>query len=250
MYTNFKRFRALAAILVMLPIIGCQVQSGPARAVSQPGLSDYVKKRAFLTFDDGPSDNTERILQVLRHYRIHATFFVIGTTSAEGRRLYRRIHEDGHVIGNHTYSHNYPTIYSSVQAFAKDTERLERLLEKTIGVRPTLLRYPGGSNNLVSQHYGSKRIMPRIIQEMNREGYKYMDWNVSSTDAARPVQPKHEIVDAVLSACKTRKEAIILFHDVNIKTTTVEALPTIIESLQKQGFQFDVLSPYSFHFQF
>ena len=220
-------------------------------SVSHPVLSEpQGPKNAYLTFDDGPSENTERILNILRKYSIHATFFVIGNSSLEGKRLYRLIHADGHVLGNHTYTHNYHSLYSSVQAFSKDTERLEKLLEQTIGVRPTLLRYPGGSNNLVSRHFGGIKIMPRIINEMSREGYDYMDWNVSSTDAARTVQPKNEIIDAVLSACKNKKDAIILMHDVNVKTTTVEALPTIIEGLLKQGFHFNVLNKDSFHFQF
>lgn len=140
-----------------------------------------------MTFDDGPSANTEQILAILRRYGIHATFFVIGNSSAEGQRLYELIQQEGHEIGNHTYSHNYASLYSSVHAFAHDTQRLSKLLEQTTGKRPILLRFPGGSNNQISRHYGGTRIMTPIIREMKREGYEYTDWNVSSTDAASPV---------------------------------------------------------------
>ncbi|WP_164716653.1 polysaccharide deacetylase family protein [Paenibacillus whitsoniae] len=248
----FNQFiKGVTACLALTTLTSCLPLAYAAKAVSHPVSPELNRtKMAYLTFDDGPSENTERILAILRKYGIRATFFVIGNSSDEGKRLYRRIHADGHVIGNHTYSHNYQVVYSSVQAFAKDTERLETLLEQTIGVRPALLRYPGGSNNLVSLHYGGKQIMPRIIHEMTRKGYDYIDWNVSSTDAARTVQPKREIIDAVLSASRTKKEAVILMHDVKVKTTTVEALPEIIEGLVKQGFHFDVLSRASFHYHF
>jgi peptidoglycan/xylan/chitin deacetylase (PgdA/CDA1 family) len=207
-------------------------------------------KMAYLTFDDGPSANTESILNILRRYGIHATFFVVGNDSPEGQRLYSLIVKEGHLLGNHTYSHNYAALYSSVHAFAQDTQRLSLLLELITGKKPTLLRYPGGSNNQVCRHYGGPRIMTSIIQEMKREGYVYTDWNVSSTDAASAVQPKDDIIDAVLSSSKNKSNAIILMHDVTAKITTVEALPDVIEGLIEQGFHFDVLGPKKFVFQF
>ncbi|WNR42057.1 polysaccharide deacetylase family protein [Paenibacillus roseipurpureus] len=251
MYKSFFQWKTLTVSILAVTIWSCQPPLMRTASASHPVIeASNGNKHAYLTFDDGPSENTDRILDILHEYRVHATFFVVGNSSFEGKRLYRRIHEEGHAIGNHTYSHEYPSLYASVQAFLRDTERLERLLEQTIGIRPTLLRYPGGSNNLVSRHFGGRGIMPRIIQEMGREGYAYTDWNVSSTDAARIVQPKNEIIDAVLSASRTKKEAIILMHDVKVKTTTVDALPAVIEGLRKQGFNFGVLSKDSYQFHF
>jgi peptidoglycan-N-acetylglucosamine deacetylase len=165
-------------------------------------------KTAYLTFDDGPSTNTEPILAILKQHSVHATFFVNGDSTMNGQRLYRRMLDEGHVIGNHTYSHHYSSIYSSVHAFDKDTERLSKLLEKFTGIRPTLLRYPGGSNNKVSHQYGGSKIMQRIIAKMNQEGFTYTDWNVSSTDAALPMQSKIQIISAVLNGSKNKKEVI------------------------------------------
>jgi peptidoglycan/xylan/chitin deacetylase (PgdA/CDA1 family) len=216
----------------------------------KPAIQATRKKTAYLTFDDGPSANTVRILDILQRYSIHATFFVIGDSSSDAQRLYRLIHEKGHVIGNHTYSHDYALLYSSEKSFTQDTERLSKLLEQTTGVKPTLFRFPGGSNNQVSRHYASKGIMPKLTSAISREGYAYTDWNVSSTDAAQLVQPKNDIVSAVLSASKTKQEAIILMHDVSSKKTTVEALPEVIEGLIQQGFRFSVLSKDTFRFQF
>jgi peptidoglycan/xylan/chitin deacetylase (PgdA/CDA1 family) len=259
---SFFRFTAL--LIVFLQLTACLAkQSNPRSTVVyesksnssyiiEPSLmaAESTDKIAYLTFDDGPSANTESILNILRRYGIHATFFVVGKGSLEGQRLYRLIVKEGHLLGNHTYSHNYASLYSSVHAFAQDTQRLSKLLERITGVKPTLLRYPGGSNNQICRHYGGAGIMTPIINEMKREGYVYTDWNVSSTDAASAVQPKNEIIDAVLNGSKNKSKAIILMHDVTAKITTIEALPEVIEGLIKQGFHFDVLGPDKFLFQF
>jgi peptidoglycan/xylan/chitin deacetylase (PgdA/CDA1 family) len=208
------------------------------------------RKTAYLTFDDGPSALTERILTILRRYDVKATFFVIGTTTKEGKALYKRISDEGHVIGNHTFSHDYRSLYRSPGAFRADVEKLDKLLEETTGRKPDILRYPGGSNNKLGRHSGGRNIMRRVVREMRDAGYQYFDWNVSSTDAAAPVQDRDMIIASVLGASKGKRDVIVLMHDNTYKTTTVEALPTIIEGLRKQGFTFDVLRKSSFTFQF
>lgn len=84
-------------------------------------------------------------------------------------------------------------------------------------------------------------MMPRLVRRVQEEGYQYFDWNVSSTDAAQAVQPKEEIVGAVLSAAAKKRTIIVLMHDAQGKTTTVEALPEVIRGLREMGFRFDVL---------
>lgn len=216
---------------------------------ARPRTSE-ARKTAYLTFDDGPSASTERILTILRRYGVKATFFVVGTTTDEGKALYKRIAEEGHALGNHTFSHDYRSVYRSPEAFKADVEKLGRLLEETTGSKPDILRYPGGSNNKLGRHSGGRDIMWRVVREMRAEGYQYFDWNVSSTDAAAPVQERDQIIASVLGASRGKREAIVLMHDNSIKTTTVEALPTVIEGLRKQGFTFDVLRRTSFTFQF
>ncbi|WP_135546455.1 polysaccharide deacetylase family protein [Paenibacillus cymbidii] len=207
-------------------------------------------RTAYLTFDDGPSDHTDRILDILKQDDVRATFFVNGNATPEGIRLYRRIAAEGHAIGNHTYSHSYARIYASVQAYKADTEKLNDLLERAVGFRPDMLRFPGGSNNRLADKAGGKGIMRRIIGSMEAEGYSYVDWNVSSTDAAQAVQPTAEIVGAVLGSSRGKRQIIVLMHDAAGKTTTVEALPAIIDGLKNQGFRFDKLSRHSFAFRF
>lgn len=202
------------------------------------------KKIVYLTFDDGPSANTIQILDILKENNIKATFFVNGNTSM--KEVYKRIVDEGHSIGNHTYSHNYKSIYSSVEEFVSDMNKLNDFLEETVGIRPVIIRFPGGSNNTVSKKYGEDNIMKEIVRKVVNMGYQYFDWNVSSTDAEKVKQDKDVIVSAVLEGAKNKDKAIILMHDSAPKTTTVEALPEIIEGLVKQGFKFDSLNEDSY----
>lgn len=210
---------------------------GPEERASVNG----EEKIAYMTFDDGPSVNTDKILDILRDYGAKATFFVIGRESEDAARLYRRIAAEGHQLGNHTYSHDYKRIYSSVEAYMKDTEKLNRLLEATAGVSPRIVRFPAGSNHRLAGARSDRSLMPAIIHKLSEEGYRYYDWNVSSTDAARVVQPKDEIVGAVLESSREKQRIIVIMHDVNVKTTTVEALPEVLQGLQRRGFRFEAL---------
>ncbi|MBU3091437.1 polysaccharide deacetylase [Clostridium sp. CF011] len=206
-------------------------------------------KIAYLTFDDGVSSNTLQILKVLKKYNIKATFFVNG--HPESRFLYKQISDDGHTLANHTYSHDYNSIYASPDNFKKDVKKLDSFLTEITGKKPShILRYPGGSNNTISHSYGGMEIMNSVISEMNKDGYKYFDWNVDSSDASAFCQHKHKIIESVLTQSSRTKHAIILMHDLNPKTTTVEALPEIIEGLTNQGFIFDVLSENTYPPQF
>lgn len=215
---------------------------------SAPSKNDGAKV-AYLTFDDGPSANTEQILDILKKHKIKATFFVNGNTSKKD--LYKRIVDEGHSIGNHTYSHNYASIYSTVDDFLKDINKLNDFLEEVTGVRPNIIRFPGGSNNTVSHKYGGTEIMKEIVQKVVESGYQYFDWNVSSNDAEKLKQDKEVIVNSVLEGTKNKSKAVILMHDSAPKTTTAEALPEIIEGLIEQGFTFDSLdeSSYAPHFK-
>jgi peptidoglycan/xylan/chitin deacetylase (PgdA/CDA1 family) len=198
-------------------------------------------KIAYLTFDDGPSSNTLAILEVLKQYDVKATFFVNGHPDLSN--LYKQISDAGHVLANHTYSHDYKRVYSSPDNFKKDAKKLDAYLTEITGKEPNyILRFPGGSNNHISRDYGGMEIMNSVIKEMNKEGYLYFDWNVDSSDASVFRQTKENIVQAVLTQSSEVKHAIILMHDLDPKTTTVQALPEIIEGLKSQGFAFAALS--------
>ncbi len=186
--------------------------------------------KVYLTFDDGPSYYTDDILDILKRYGVKANFFVIGTEDPELRKIYRRIIDEGHVLGMHSYSHKYQDIYASVDAFATDLSRLETLLYDETGVIPKLYRFPGGSSNTVSPVS-----MGYFIDYLTAKGITYYDWNISSGDASTRLLPKDDIVRNSLYRMDENEETMILLHDIGDKSTTVEALPEIIEALQEQG---------------
>ncbi|SHK02782.1 Peptidoglycan/xylan/chitin deacetylase, PgdA/CDA1 family [Hathewaya proteolytica DSM 3090] len=205
-------------------------------------------KIVYLTFDDGPSSNTMKILDILKQNNVKATFFVNGKPELE--HLYKAIADGGHTIANHTYSHDYNKIYQSPEAFKADVKKLDDFIERVTGQAPLhLLRFPGGSNNLVGPNRSNRGNMKNIIQSITPE-YIYFDWNVDSTDASTFKQSKEKIVSSVLNEAVLYHNSVVLMHDLNPKTTTPEALPEIISGLKEKGYDFDKLTRDSFAPQF
>lgn len=194
-------------------------------------------KTMYLTFDDGPSEKTSKVLDILKEYNIKATFFVVGRTDEKSKDLMRRIVNEGHQIGVHSYSHVYNKIYSSVSAYLDDFYKMYQLIYETTGVKPQIFRFPGGSIN--SYNTG---IYQEIIAEMNRRGFVFYDWNISSGDANSKAS-EMSIKQSVLTNIEKYSRGIILMHDASTKSTTVAALPSIIEGLKNKGYNFGVLTP-------
>ena len=184
----------------------------------------------YLTFDDGPSDNTDEILDILDDYNVKATFFVVGKDVEEYGDEYKRIVDEGHVIGMHSYSHNYSTVYASEASFIEDYKEIRDLIYDTTGVEPKYYRFPGGSSNKVSNIS-----MSVFINFLNEQGVTYFDWNVSSGDATSQAFTSDELVDNVMSDVVKYKTSVVLLHDASNKEVTVEALPKLIEALQESG---------------
>lgn len=186
--------------------------------------------KVYLTFDDGPSSNTDKILDILDDYGVKATFFVVGHTDDESKALYKRIVDEGHTIGMHSYSHNYSELYSSLDSFAGDLDRIQNLIYDVTGVDSLYYRFPGGSSNLVSNTN-----MSVFIRYLNEQNIVYYDWNVSSGDATSQAYSADELVENVMSDVVKYKTSVVLMHDADTKDNTVLALPAMIEALQAQG---------------
>lgn len=189
------------------------------------GDSSNGIRRVYLTFDDGPSTNTDRILDILAQYGVKATFFVVGKEGYTDQ--YRRIVEDGHTLAMHSYSHKYNEIYQSVESYRDDLSRLQEFLYDTTGVWCRYCRFPGGSSNQVS-----KVDMHDLIAYLDGQDISYFDWNVSSGDASSDYVSPDNIVRNSTSQLQKFQEAIILMHDASEKKSTVEALPELIETIQ------------------
>lgn len=181
-------------------------------------------RRVYLTFDDGPSANTDRILDILNQYGVKATFFVVAKEGYTDQ--YRRIVEDGHTLAMHSYSHKYSEIYASLDAYKEDLTKLHDFLYELTGEDCTIVRFPGGSSNTVS-HVD----MRELIDYLNEENLVYYDWNVSSGDASGGRKSIAQIQKNVLDCIDQYSNAVVLFHDASGKDSTVDALPAIIEKI-------------------
>lgn len=190
-------------------------------------------KKVYLTIDDGPSPMTDRILEILDSYNVKATFFVNGRTDEESLSAYKKIVAAGHSIGIHTYSHDYGSVYDSVESFANEVESLRSLIKETTGVDCKLFRFPGGSSTTLAKNTG---IRP-LIDYLNQNGYTYFDWNVSSGDSAPGGLDKDQIVANVIGHVGDFDTPVVLMHDSQNKATSVEALPLIIENLLNMGYE-------------
>ncbi|MDE7299256.1 MAG: polysaccharide deacetylase, partial [Lachnospiraceae bacterium] len=166
-------------------------------------------KVAYLSFDDGPSEQTPVVLDILKDEGIHATFFLIGgEITPEREEIVRRIAEEGHTIGLHTYCHDYDVIYKSVDAFLADYEKVCKRIYEVAEVRPTIYRFPGGSRN----HYGRRGMIDAISAEMERRGFCYYDWNVSAEDSVgKPT--RYSIRTNIFKDVFRYDEPVILMHD-------------------------------------
>ena len=180
----------------------------------------------YLTFDDGPSIYTDEILDILAEYDVKATFFVCGKPDAKYTDSYKRIVDEGHTLGMHSYSHKYSDIYSSVDAFSEDLKKLKHFLFDTTDVLPKYYRFPGGSSNKVT-----KVDIHELMDVLDTEGVTYFDWNVSAGDD-RAGATKDTIYNNIVGNIPKFKHCIVLMHDAADKKSTVEALPEVIEAIK------------------
>ena len=226
--------------IVKLPTRATEGSSGydfyaPQRSEEQVSETGVM----YLTFDDGPSERTAEILDILKEKGVKATFFVVGSSSQESRELLRRIVDEGHTLAMHSYSHNYKKIYASVEDYLADMYQIFTQIREETGVTPSLFRFPGGS---INGYNGG--IYQELIAEMLRRGFVPFDWNISSQDAAtNQLQPSGTLVNNVVSGAQRVQRGVVLMHDAAPKTTTVEALGPMIDQLKNQGFELKALTP-------
>lgn len=188
--------------------------------------SDGDTHQVYLTFDSGPDDNTNTILDILAENQIKATFFVAGNDRPEMQDVYRRIVSDGHTLGMHSYSNQYSTIYASTDAFRQDLQQIQALLAETTGTQCVYYRFPGGSNNQISNVD-----MKEFARVLNENGITYFDWNVSAGDNSAGCSVD-DIVKNVVAGVSRYKTSIVLLHDGEDQNTTVEALGPLILALR------------------
>ncbi len=194
-------------------------------------------KRAFLTFDDGPSKNTNDILNILKDNNIKATFFVLGSQVEIFPETTNRIYDEGHFIANHGYSHKYSSIYQSTEQILNEYNQCNQIVANTINVpeyNSHLFRFPGGS---VGGKYA--KIKSQAVPVLEQNDILYVDWN-SLTGDSEQVNPTEEyLMNNLQKTTEGKNSLVVLMHDSQAKKITVDFLPKVIEYLRQQGYEFE-----------
>ncbi len=193
-------------------------------------------KRAFLTFDDGPSTVTPTILDTLKQENIKASFFVLGSRVDALPETVKRIYEEGHYIANHGYSHSYSAIYSSPQSVLDEFNQCNESVKKAIGVpeyNSHLFRFPGG---FPGGPYVAIKTQARELLTQNE--ILYVDWNALSGDAETTKPTVEFEMKRIQETVGSKNSVVILMHDAQAKKATADALPQIISWLKQNGYEF------------
>ncbi len=196
----------------------------------------------YLTFDDGPSaEITPYILDILGAKGVNATFFIVGYKPGTVKEeLVQRIVDEGHSLGLHGESHDYSKIYTSIENLEANFLTLQSKIFESTGIRPTIIRFPGGSSNTVSKNYCTG-IMTKASTYLTEQGFVYFDWNVDSRDAG-VAKTADEVYENVISGLKPGRRNIVLMHDSASKMHTLEALESIIDYGLENGYEFKVIT--------
>ena len=194
-------------------------------------------KRAFLTFDDGPSQNTNDILNILKDNNIKATFFVLGSQVEVFPETTNRIYNEGHYIANHGYSHKYSTIYQSPEQILNEYNQCNQIVANTIKVpeyNSHLFRFPGG---FVGGKYA--QIKNDVLPLFQQNNILYVDWNSLTGDSEKANPTEDYLMDNLQKTTEGKNSLVILMHDSQAKRVTVDFLPKVIEYLTQQGYEFE-----------
>jgi peptidoglycan-N-acetylglucosamine deacetylase len=155
------------------------------------------EKVIALTFDDGPDNQTENILAMLRQNDVKATFFCIGHKIETKQDILRKIDKEGHTIGNHSYSHDFLFDLKNTNQFMEDLEMASQKIENTIGKKPVLFRPPYGVTT------------PGLARTVKKLGYITIGWNIRSLDTK--IKDKQKLFERIKKRIKPG--SILLMHD-------------------------------------
>lgn len=194
-----------------------------------PAFADTEKneKTIYLTFDDGPCDRvTPKVLNVLKEKEVPATFFVVGNHILSRGSIIKRIVDEGHSVGIHSYSHEYNKIYESTTSLLADIEKCADIL-KTLDVYTALYRFPGGGN------FAGEKYRRAVADE----GYKIIEWNAVCGDCEGSVTAK-QIYQRAVSFVDCANPIVMLMHDSTDKLCVAQALPYIIDFYRSEGYTF------------
>lgn len=196
-------------------------------------IYDLNTKVAYLTFDDGPSSSTEKLLELFKEEQIHVTFFMIGRKVKDNPEMVKKIYNEGHCIANHSCTHNYAKLYENPKNALLEYYELEKIYKGILGenFNSNLFRFPGGSSG---GYYHNKKMRARkMFKEKN---IAFIDWNCLTNDGAGSYTYEKQIRDFEATR-KGWKPLIILQHDTGGETV-LKTTREIIKRLKKEGYVF------------
>lgn len=180
-------------------------------------------KEVALTFDDGPAAHTEAVLDILKREKVKATFFLIGKNIDTREILLKRMLDEGHSIGNHSFNHGFNFDWQSAAKMQEEIELTNKTIEAVTNASVTLFRPPYGVTN------------PNLGKALRNSNLKSIGWNLRSMDTV--AKDKQQLLNKILT--KVKAGDIILLHD--RCAITAEILPELITTLKKRGFDFAAL---------
>lgn len=234
-----KRLSMMVIAMSMLVVPMCMTVM--MKSLSLPASGSMNKPyTVFLTFDDGPSANTDKVLTVLFEENVQGTFFVVGETSEQGIALYNRILAEGHALGLHSYAHDMQGVYRNMYTFQEDFLRLESWVYACTGTSVDICRMVGGSYSI----YCKAAVREQVLTYLSGKGYACYDWDIDAKDSGAYALPAARLAQNVINAArkKPNEDLIILMHDDPLRTTLADALKIIIPYFKEQGYVFDVLT--------
>ena len=195
---------------------------------AKPFTENTDHKIVYFTFDDGPSIITNSLLDTLKSCNVKATFFIVGKEIPGREKVLKRIHDEGHSIGLHTYSHNFKKIYKSEDIFIKEMLSSQEKIKEITGYSSPFIRFPGGSY---------KHLSESMLEKIHENNLKVFDWNSSLEDG---VNPNLSVDDLVKNSKKCKANScrvILLMHCNSNNTNTIKALPRIVKYYKSCGYE-------------
>jgi peptidoglycan/xylan/chitin deacetylase (PgdA/CDA1 family) len=218
-------------LFITIMITGITILKGQQ---SKATFERSIKKVIYLTFDDGPTYViTDSLLEILKKENVKATFFVVGK-EIEGRELIlKKIYDEGHSIGLHTYSHNFKKIYKSTEDFINEMRKTSNKVKEVTGFVPKIIRFPGGS---------SKRLTASTLDDLHKSNFKIYDWNVNIYDGINPNLSVSQLIKNSQIIQGNGNVAIVLMHCNSNNKNTVKALPEIIRYYKDLRYEFRTIT--------
>jgi len=178
-------------------------------------------KQIAISFDDGPvKTHTPEILQVLKQHNVAAVFFCIGKNIGGNEELLQQIKDEGHIIGNHSFSHHFWFDLFSAKKMTADIQMMSEVVKDITGRRPRLFRPPYGVTT------------PNMKYAMDRNGFTAIGWNIRSLDTV--IKDEEKLLQKITD--QLQPGAIVLLHDTS--KITLQVLPRFIETARSKGYEF------------